>query len=36
MVKLRSIEVPGNPDNSMGLEVHTLSHRFGVQNPNGP
>lgn len=34
MVKVRGSEFEGNLDNTMGIEFHNLSHRFGLQNPN--
>ena len=36
MVKIRGIEFESNLDNSMGLQFHNLSHRWGFQCPNWP
>ena len=34
--KIRGVMFEENASNSMGLEFHNLSHRFGYQSPNWP
>jgi len=34
--KIRGVAFEENLNNSMGLEFHSLSHRFGYQSPNWP
>ena len=35
-IRIRGIEFEDNLDNSMGVEFHNLSHRYGFQCPNWP